>query len=308
MWLRRNPGNPSGSEMLLFSFPCLTVSLRTSLLLLLCLPQSPLTGNSPVFSENGHLRFGVHAWLSKILALLPSTRQDQRSEEVGKGSYCDHRDYKISKVQTRAKNLGLWGMGFWVLFWSNTKRRQVKIQRCLKGPEWRPGRGSSDGKEGNGRLLQARAIVFSRTAVIAPFHLFFWQCILTVSPIRGIHVPSSRIWAWAVTALTPEWSGIGTMWLPRLCYTEDIASTWLSLLGCSHVEPSPHIVRKPRSQGENARRHSGGQLQPPASTTICVSEGALRGLWPCSPQATPAEAKWGKACLSTTQVTGPRVK
>lgn len=151
-------------------------------------------------------------------------------------------------------------------------------------------------------------MVFSRTAVIAAFHLFFWWCILTVSPKRGIHVPSSRIRALAVTALTPEWRGIGAMWLPRLGYTEDTASTWLSLWGRSHLEPSSHIVRKPRSQGETTRRHSSRQLKPPVSTTVRVSEGALRGFWPRSPQATPAEAKWGKAWLSTTEVTGPRVK
>lgn len=37
-----------------FYLPCLMVSLRTSLLLLICLPHSLLTANSPIFSENGH--------------------------------------------------------------------------------------------------------------------------------------------------------------------------------------------------------------------------------------------------------------
>lgn len=45
--------------------------LRTSLLLL---SHSPLTANSPVFSENGHLELGFHPWLNKILALLSRIR------------------------------------------------------------------------------------------------------------------------------------------------------------------------------------------------------------------------------------------
>lgn len=105
--------------------------------------------------------------------------------------------------------------------------------------------------------------------------VLFWQCILTT------FAPRRRVSALSVLNqglscdCSGQQSGTDAVWLPTLGYKEDIASPWLSCWGCSHLEPSPHVVGKPRSQGEATCTCSGRQLQQPASTTKHVREEAF---------------------------------